>query len=114
MTNDEWVELFMQLWDAVVFLHSLNIIHNDNVGPYTIEHSCMPDKHRLMMLDFGKSFYKGQEPRAYVVPQNIAVIWRSRHTSVAPELFTNTNEKPSEYTDAYTIGYLCHCISAEK
>jgi serine/threonine-protein kinase len=96
ITEQEVLELFLQITDAVAYLHKHNIVHND-LKPQNI---LIEPGGRIILSDFGLSTRVRPFHRRRTVPDSI---WGSP-VYLAPELAEG--KPPSFSSDVYSLGVI--------
>jgi serine/threonine protein kinase len=91
----------LQIIDAVSYLHSKGLLHNDIHGGNIIVRDCKFVK----VIDFGKVSMLSN-PLTYNLSAEKRKLYNKNHKHLAYELRNINNSKQSPATDIYSIGYI--------
>ncbi len=96
-----WSEICHHLIDAVVYLHSHSILHNDlKSNNVLIKSGFIP-----IIVDFGKATLR-KNPEVYKLTTSQMERYNSRYPHLAYELRNKFGSKTSTATDIYSLGFM--------
>lgn len=113
MSDNGWLLFLKQLCEALIHMHSLQILHNDIKDDNILVIEDPQTKFKLPILtDFGKSrfFY---DAKSYILTSAEKSIYYQRHKHIAPELVEGFG-KQSIYSDIFAFGYVVKRICEAK
>ena len=104
----EWLKLFAQLAEAVIYVHNKDMLHNDIKGDNVLLSSQttgdgMSNMHAVL-IDFGKC-RSVKNPKKYTLNAKEQEKYRKYHCHIAPELIDGTHSQ-SFKSDIYSFGFL--------
>ena len=105
LSEKEWLKICYLITDAVRYMHSKFILHNDIKGDNIILSVSSSESHYVPKLcDFGKATHKLQ-PRTYNLTEKEIAKYNSKHRHLAYELRNVKGSRQSPMTDLYSLGY---------
>lgn len=107
VTVQEWTSILFKCVDALSFLHSKHILHNDIKGDNVII-SKINDHFSPIIIDFGKAVDMAKA-KVYQLPAKDQEKYRKEHKQIAPELVRGTH-KQSTASDVYSFGLLISLV----
>ena len=105
ITNDIWINICVQLADAIKFMHSRSVLHNDLKSDNVLMKKVSSTSHIPKVIDFGKATCT-LNPVIYELDEKQKDYYNVHHKHLAYELRNIKGSKQSEMTDIYSLGMI--------
>ena len=112
LSQDEWTSFCRGLAEALYFLHSRNLLHNDIKSNNILIKTGVNGTIYPKMIDMGKVTTR-LAPHQYRLTQKQKIKYNKRYTYLAPELRNEYNTKTSTLTDIYSLGVVFDFVAEE-
>lgn len=100
-----------QLTDAICYLHSKKVIHNDikTDNVLVVEESGPVIEYAPVLIDFGKAKY-ATATKIKTLSEKEKIFYRKYHSHIAPEVIDGTH-RPSVKSDVFSLGVVARKLS---
>ena len=110
LSEKNWFSICYKVTDAIRYMHSRSILHNDIKGDNVIISTCKQSVFIPKVCDFGKATHL-QNPKVYSLTEKEMITYNTRHRHLAHELRNVKGSCQSPLTDTYSLGYMFKTIA---
>ena len=105
MSQDRWMNIPYNLIQAITFMHTKGMLHNDIKSNNVLLKQSKSDEFIPIVVDMGKVTLR-KSPEIYKLTQKQRERYNHKYPHLAYELRNKYGSKTSTATDIYSLGYL--------